>query len=130
MARIVHRPSFAQKYETLWETIENGYQPPPSLAAIVYSILFSALVAMSEEQVFELCRCSRQELKDSLQLGTELALGQAHLLRASKTETIQAFVAYLVSHHFLFLYWRAIADSVCLSSSQCASMRYLEPTLP
>jgi hypothetical protein len=96
VARIVHRPSFAQRYETLWETVENGYQLAPSLAAIVYSVLFSASVAMSVTQVSELCQTSRQNLKDSLQLGTELALGRAQLFRTSKTETLQAFVAYLV----------------------------------
>ncbi|KAJ5417207.1 uncharacterized protein N7487_000757 [Penicillium crustosum] len=97
VSRVVHRPSFVQRYETLWETIENGYPIPPSLAAIVYSMLFSASVAMSEEQVSELFQTSKQYLKDSLQLGAELALGRANLLRASKTETLQALVAYLLS---------------------------------
>lgn len=96
VSRVVHRPSFVQRYETLWETIENGCPVPPSLAAIVYSMLFSASVAMSEEQVSELFQISRQYLKDSLQLGTELALSRANLLRTSKIETLQAFVAYLV----------------------------------
>ncbi|OKL57359.1 hypothetical protein UA08_07452 [Talaromyces atroroseus] len=96
VSRVVHRPSFVQRYETLWETIENGHRVAPSLAAIVYSILFSASVAMSEEQVSKLFQTSKQCLKDSLQLGTELALGQAQLLRASKLETLQAFVAYLL----------------------------------
>ncbi|KUM60175.1 hypothetical protein ACN42_g6960 [Penicillium freii] len=96
VSRVVHRPSFVQRYETLWETIENGYPVPPSLAAIVYSMLFSASVAMSEEQISELFQTSKQYLKDSLQLGTELALGRANLLRASKIETLQAFVAYLL----------------------------------
>lgn len=97
VSRVVHRPSFVQRYETLWETIENGYPVPPSLAAIVYSVLFSASVAMSEEQISELFQTSKQYMKDGLQLGTELALGRAQLLRASKIETLQAFVAYLLS---------------------------------
>jgi hypothetical protein len=96
VSRVVHRPSFIQRYETLWETIENGYQVPPSLAAIVYSILFSSSVAISEEQISELCDTSKQDLKDNLKLGTECALGRAQLLRASKFETLQAFTAYLV----------------------------------
>ncbi|KAJ5942552.1 hypothetical protein N7516_002720 [Penicillium verrucosum] len=95
VSRVVHRPSFTQRYETLWETIENGYPVPPSLAAIVYSILFSASVAMSQEQISELCQTSKQDLKDNLQLGTERALGRAQLLRASKFETLQAFTAQL-----------------------------------
>ncbi|CAG7934996.1 unnamed protein product [Penicillium nalgiovense] len=96
VSRVVHRPSFIQRYETLWEIIENGHQMPPSLAAIVYSILFSASVVMPEEQILELCQTSKQDLKDNLQLGTEHALGRAQLLRARKFEAIQAFTAYLL----------------------------------
>lgn len=36
----------------------------------------------------------------NLKTGTEIALGQAQMLQTAKVETLQAFVAYLVS--FLF----------------------------
>jgi hypothetical protein len=130
VARIVHRPSFSQRYEIIWEMIDTGYQLPPSLAAMVYSILFSASVAMSEERVFELCQTSRQDLKNSLQRGTELALSRAQLLRARKIETLQAFVAYLVSHSLpLSFALKSTTNSVGLTSFQFVSMTYLELTL-
>jgi hypothetical protein len=108
VARIVHRPSFAQRYETLWELVENGHHVNTSLVAIVMSVLFSAVVAMSEAQVWEISHTSREEMKDSLQLGTEAALGKANLVRSTKIETLQAFVTYLVRvfnnfHGFLVL---------------------------
>lgn len=123
VSRVVHRPSFTQRYETLWETIENGYPVPPSLAAIVYSILFSASVAMSQEQMSELCQTSKQDLKDNLQLGTECALGRAQLLRASKFETLQAFTAYLVCFCCSPV---GMTDCSCIVSFQYVSTRYLE----
>lgn len=67
-----------------------------SLVAVVMSVLFSAVVAMSEEQVVEICQISREEMKHNLQLGTEAALGEANLVKSTKIETLQAFVAYLV----------------------------------
>jgi len=95
--RVVHRPSFAQRYETLWELVENGHPVTTSLVAIVMSVLFSAVVAMPEAQVLDICRTSREEMKHNLQLGTEVALGKANLVKSAKIETLQAFVAYLVS---------------------------------
>lgn len=96
VARILHRPSFAQRYETLWEFVEDGHQVPPSLAAIVCSVLFSAVISMSESQVLEVCQTFRQELKDLLKMGAEIALSRAQLLKSTRIETLQAFVAYLV----------------------------------
>lgn len=99
VARILHRPSFAQRYETLWEAIEDGHQDQitPSLAALVFSVLLSAVISMSEAQVWDMCQVSRGELKTKLKLGTEASLSSAQLLRSTKVETLQAFIAYLVS---------------------------------
>jgi hypothetical protein len=99
VARILHRPSFAQRYETLWEAVEDGYQEnlAPSLAAIVFSVLLSAVVSMSEAQVWDLCQQSREDLRNKLKHGTETSLSRAQLLHSSKVENLQAFVAYLVS---------------------------------
>jgi len=98
VARILHRPSFAQRYETLWEAIDNGNQSQiaPSLIAIVLSILLSAVVSMSDQQVWETCGVPREELSDRLKSGVELSFGKARLLNTTKIETLQAFVAYLV----------------------------------
>ncbi|PWY89164.1 fungal-specific transcription factor domain protein [Aspergillus heteromorphus CBS 117.55] len=100
VGRILHRPTFAQRYETLWELVDNGYEVPPSLGAIVCAVLFSAVVSMDVDdgrQVLGEYDALRDELKAHLQLGTEVALGKAQLLKSTKTETLQAFVAYLLA---------------------------------
>lgn len=96
VARIVHRPSFAQRYETLWEAIENRHCLPPSLAAMMCSVLLFAVITMSDMQVLQICQIPRQRLTSDLKAGVESALSQAHLLKTTKIETLQAFVAYLV----------------------------------
>jgi hypothetical protein len=96
VARILNRSIFEKRYETLRELLNRGHEVPPSLVALVCAILFSAVVSMSHVDVQEGCYTSRQEMKDHLQLGTEIALGQAQLLGSAKVETLQAFVAYLV----------------------------------
>lgn len=106
VARILHRPSFAQRYETLWEAIDNGNQDQlaPSLISIVLSVLFSAVVSMSDAQVWETYGTPHEELKSRLKSGVELSFGKARLLNTSKIETLQAFVAYLV--------WKQNNDSI------------------
>lgn len=96
VARVLHRPSFAQRYETLWEAIENEYQVAPSLSALVCSVLFSSMASMSEVEVLESCRISQVDLKNQLKVGVETSLAKAQLLKTTKFETLQAFVAYLV----------------------------------
>ncbi|PYI09606.1 hypothetical protein BO78DRAFT_307832, partial [Aspergillus sclerotiicarbonarius CBS 121057] len=95
VARIMHRPTFAQRYETLWELVDNGHEIIPSLGAIVYAVLFSAVVSM-EDKHLDGYGVSHQELKDRLQMGTETALCRAQLLTSTKTETLQAFVGYIL----------------------------------
>lgn len=99
VARVLHRPSFAHRYETLWEEIDNGHQAAASLIALVCSVLFSAVVSMSEGQVSETCKVSRSSLKNKLKLGVEASIGRAQLLKTTKLETLQTFVVYLVSNH-------------------------------
>lgn len=96
IVRTLHRPSFAQRYETLWEAMENGDQITPSLVASVCAVLMSATTSMGNQRVLETCFVPKVNLHSRLKHGTELALSQAELLKSSKTETIQAFVTYLV----------------------------------
>lgn len=96
VARVLHRPSFAQRYETLWEAAENDCWVAPSLSALVCAVIFSAIVTMSETEVLVTCRVPREDLKDQLKLGVETSLAKAQLLKSTKFETLQAFVAYLV----------------------------------
>lgn len=97
VARTLHRPTFAQRYETLWELINSRAEIPASLGAIVFAVMLSAVVSMSEEDVSAQFPSSRQDMRDRLQLGAEVALARANLLISNKTETLQAFITYLVS---------------------------------
>lgn len=97
VARILHRPTFAQRYETLWELVESGHEVPPSLSAIVCAILFSATLCIDEAGNLVEDDVPREILKYRLLSGTEVSLGRAQLLQSTKAETLQAFVAYLVS---------------------------------
>jgi hypothetical protein len=51
---------------------------------------------MSEAETLETCRARREDLKNQLKLGVETSLAKAQLLKSTKFETLQAFVAYLV----------------------------------
>ncbi|KAL3486798.1 hypothetical protein BJX62DRAFT_214701 [Aspergillus germanicus] len=97
VARILHRPSFAQRYETLWECIENGQQVSASLAAIVSAVLLSATVSMTDERDFEAWNTSRAALQSQLKVGTEHALSKANVLKRTRLEVLQAFVAYMLA---------------------------------
>lgn len=96
IARTLHRPSFAQRYETLWELIDNGVNIPASLGSIVLAVLLAASVSISMGENPTSSHYT-QETIIRLKQGAELALSKANLLVSNKTETLQAFVTYLVS---------------------------------
>ncbi|QKX58819.1 uncharacterized protein TRUGW13939_05946 [Talaromyces rugulosus] len=96
VARILHRQTFEKKYEILWDSVSQGIEPPPSIQAIVFATLFTAVVSMPAPEVVHHFGVDRQGLIKRYQIGTETALGKAHFLRTSKTETLQAFVMYLI----------------------------------
>lgn len=96
VARIVHRPSFEKRYQAFWDDVSKGIEPTPSLQAVVFAALFTAVISMPEHEVLRLFGVPQKDLKETFQLGTEIALGKAHFLRTTKTETLQAFVMYLV----------------------------------
>lgn len=96
IARTLHRPSFAQRYETLWELIDNGSNVPASLGAIVLAVLLAASVSISKDETPTPSHPT-QETMGRLKEGAELALSKANLLVSNKTETLQAFTTYLVS---------------------------------
>lgn len=97
IARILHRQTFEIRYQLLWDNIAQGIEPPPSVQAIVFATLFTAAVSMTAPDVLNTFGVDQRSLIENFQLGTESALGKAHFLRSTKTETLQAFVMYLVS---------------------------------
>ena len=95
IARAVYKPSFESDYQLFWEEVFNNYEPRPSLQAVVFAAMFSAVVSMSESAVSQL-GFPKTALADRLKLGTESSLSKASFLRTTRLETMQAFVMYMV----------------------------------
>jgi len=96
LARVVHRMSFERQFLQFWQAVSTGYEPKFSIQALVFAVLFSAAVSMPEDLVRTRTGREKDELVKSLQTAVEYALSRANFLRTVKTETIQAFCAYLV----------------------------------
>lgn len=96
VARAVHRQTFESQYTLFWGQIATGTEPVPSQQAIIFAAMFSAAVSMTDEQVTQQYGTSKAALVDSLRSGTEMALSKANFLRTTKTDTMQAFVMYLI----------------------------------
>ncbi|KAH7095149.1 hypothetical protein FB567DRAFT_21456 [Paraphoma chrysanthemicola] len=96
IARVVHRQTFETHYERFWADINIGQQPRASFQALLFAALLSSAVAMHEHKVFTDYGVDKQSLVDNFRQGTESALARAHFLRATKLETLQAFVMYLI----------------------------------
>jgi hypothetical protein len=97
ITQIVHRPTFEKEYDTFWDEVSLGIEPPSSVQTIVFAAMFSGVVSMDEPTIIRDFGVSKSSLIDNFRLGTETALGRANFLRTTKIETLQAFVMYLVS---------------------------------
>jgi Fungal specific transcription factor domain len=96
IARVVHWPSVQTQYDNFWAQITVGVEPSGSLQAIVFAIMFSAVVSMNESEITTLFSIPKSNLVTSFQTATEVALGKANFLRTTKLETLQALVVYLI----------------------------------
>ena len=96
VARAVHRPTFEAQYALFWAQIASGTEPMPSQQAVIFAAIFSATVSLTEDQATRRFGSSKAALIDSLRSGTEMALSKANFLRTTKTDTMQAFVMYLI----------------------------------
>ncbi|EXJ89516.1 hypothetical protein A1O3_02583 [Capronia epimyces CBS 606.96] len=96
IARVVHWPSFQLHYDNFWTSVLAGLEPPAWQQAIVLSILFAAVASMADEDVVSIFARSKNVILGNFQTGTEVALSKAQFLRATKLETLQALVIYLI----------------------------------
>ena len=96
IARVVHWPSFETQYDNFWANITVGIEPLGSLQAVVFAVMFSAVVSMKENDITALFSVPKRNLMASFQTATEVALGKANFLRTTKLETLQALVIYLI----------------------------------
>ena len=96
LARVVHWPSFQLQYDNFWVSVLSGLEPPASQQAIVLALMFSAVASMPDSDLTALFARPKSTIQANFQKGTEMALSKAQLLRTTKIETVQAFVAYLI----------------------------------
>lgn len=96
IARVVHWPSFETQYDNFWANTTVGIEPLGSLQAVVFAVMFSAVVSMKEDDITALFSVPKRNLMASFQTATEVALGKANFLRTTKIETLQALVIYLI----------------------------------
>ncbi|KAI1090419.1 hypothetical protein F5B19DRAFT_484593 [Rostrohypoxylon terebratum] len=97
IAPCTHRPSLEATYATFLEEINAGFEPGPSMQAIVFGAMFSAAVSIDENAVYpELAGYSRAYWVAHFKMGTETALSKANFLRTTKVETMQAFIMYMI----------------------------------
>ena len=96
IARTVHRPSFQKRYDNFWNEVTLGIEPVGSLQALVFAAMFAGVVSMPEGNILQDFGVGKKHLQESFQQGTETALIRANILRTTKTETMQAFVTYMV----------------------------------
>ncbi len=98
ICQIVHRPTFEKEYDVFWDEISLGIEPPHSVQAITFAVMFSAVVSMDEAMIIrDFGAVSKDKLQENFKIGTETALAGANFLRTTKIEILQAFVMYLVS---------------------------------
>lgn len=126
ITQILHRPSFEKEYDTFWDEVSLGIEPPNSVQSMVFAVMFAGLVSMDPPDVIRDFGVSKDGLIDNFRLGTETALSRANFLRTTKIETLQAFVLYLVC--LLTLYLRDLIDLTNLQRSPFVEQRSLEPT--
>ncbi|KIV80531.1 hypothetical protein PV11_08024 [Exophiala sideris] len=96
IARVVHWPSFQLHYDNFWIAVLAGLEPPAWQQSLVFSILFSAVASVPETDITSLFGRPQSTILANFQLGTEVALSKAQFLRATKLETMQALVIYLI----------------------------------
>lgn len=96
IARVVHWPSFQLHYDNFWIAVLAGLEPPAWQQSLVLSIFFSAVASLPEGDVEAIFGRPKSTILANFQLGTEVALSKAQFLRATKFETLQALVIYLI----------------------------------
>ncbi|KAG9238783.1 hypothetical protein BJ875DRAFT_3446 [Amylocarpus encephaloides] len=96
IAQTVHRPTFEKEYDTFWDEVSLGIEPPNSVQAVIFAAMFSGAVSMEESSIMRDFGVSKESLISNFKLGTETSLARANFLRTTKIETLQGFVMYLI----------------------------------
>ncbi|KAI5292024.1 hypothetical protein KEM52_006676 [Ascosphaera acerosa] len=95
-AKVAHGPTLEKEYQDFCAMVIRGSEPPAPLQALIFAALFSSVVTYPEDDFATKFGVAQRKLIDSTQLGCELALARAHVIRSGKTRTLQALVMYLL----------------------------------
>lgn len=96
IACVVHKPSFDVRWQTFWGTLQAGHEVEVSLQAIIFAVLFSGLMSMSEDLIVHELGGNRSAWVCSLHSAVGSALTRANWIRSIRLEILQAVVIYLV----------------------------------
>ncbi|PBP19241.1 hypothetical protein BUE80_DR009827, partial [Diplocarpon rosae] len=124
ICRLIHQPTFEEEWNSFWEEVTLGIEPPSSVQTIVFAAMFSGVVSMDDADIMREFGVSKASISygitalshgnifktshllkgvadltpelENFKLGTETALARANFLRTTKIETLQAFVMYLI----------------------------------
>ncbi|KAH0565132.1 hypothetical protein GP486_001483 [Trichoglossum hirsutum] len=96
LACLVHRPTFEGQYERFWHEISLGSEPPYSLQALYFAVLFSGAVSLSDGAILRDYGRTKESVVNDFRMNAEAALSKANFIRTTKLETLQAFVMYLI----------------------------------
>lgn len=120
VARCVHRPSFQAEYQAFWDTVYSNVEPRPSTQALIFAIMFNAAVSLGDDAAVQSFGHDRDTLLNNLKTGVESTLCQASFLRATRVETLQALIIYLVSP----LHCKCMSHVVPMAHSLPSKRRY------
>ncbi|KAL7949267.1 hypothetical protein V8C42DRAFT_310423 [Trichoderma barbatum] len=93
---------------------------PKGLESLIFSIYFSAVESLSEEECWEIFCSHKGDLIDTFKFATEQALARAKFLETDELIVLQAFVIFLMSlrnHCSIRLMWSLTALVVRLAQN-------------
>lgn len=96
IASCLHQPTFEQQFREFLIHVDRGRQPRRPRQALVFSMLFSGVVAADADEIAVQLNVRKVDLVALVKYGVEASLGKANLLRTTSVEAMQAFVIYLV----------------------------------
>ncbi|KAL9113955.1 MAG: hypothetical protein Q9227_002089 [Pyrenula ochraceoflavens] len=96
VAHVLHWSSFQTIYDNFWNNVSLGVEPPAAQQAIVFAVLFSAVVSFQEEDILGLFGVNQKSMTETFQAGTEMSLARANFLRTTKASVLQALVIYMI----------------------------------
>jgi hypothetical protein len=65
ICQIVHRPTFEREYDSFWDEVSLGIEPPNSVQTIVFAAMFSAVVSMDESTIIRDFGVSKASMVDN-----------------------------------------------------------------